>query len=98
MRGDLEQNPTFPAGLEHEAQVTVLEIAQAAVYEPRATGASARPEVTHVDEDRTDSAHRSVAGDPSPRDTAADHQQLDRLGGQCLQGCRARLMRKRSVH
>ncbi len=82
VRRDVEQDAPFPARFEHEMQVAVLQIAHAAVHEPRRPAGGAAGEVLALDEHGPEPAQRGVAGDAGAGDAAADHQQVHGLVGE----------------
>jgi 2-polyprenyl-3-methyl-5-hydroxy-6-metoxy-1,4-benzoquinol methylase len=77
VRGNPEQDRTFPEGLEHQAQLAMLEVSKAAVDEAARARAGARTEIGRVDEGRMEPPHRGVTQDPGAGDAAADHQEIE---------------------
>src|SRR6266571_2781514 len=69
-----------------------LEVADAAVDQPRGMRRRSRPKISLIDQRRAEPARRGIARDPRPRDAAANdediHGRLDHGG----QGCRSRLL------
>ncbi len=93
-----KEDPSFSARLEDESPMTMLEVAQAAVHQSRAARARAGAEVTFVDQDGSDAAHRGIPRDARAGHAAADHQEVELLGDHCLQVVRADSVGERSVH
>ena len=85
VRRDPEQRLPLAHRLEHQSEMALLEIADAAVDEPAGAGARAEGEVPLLDEGGAQPAHGGVAGDSRSGDPAADHQQIDVLGRQALE-------------
>ena len=71
--------------LVHEADVAVLQVAQAAVDELRALRRRAAGEVVPLDERGAQPAAGGIEGHPGAGDAAADHEHVERLGAQLLQ-------------
>jgi hypothetical protein len=86
VRSDAHQHAPFAGCLEHQAQVTSLEVPQAAVDQAARAGAGAEPQVGLLHEHRGEPAHRGVPGDGRADDAAPDDQQIDRLGAQGVEG------------
>ena len=76
---DAQQDPPLPVGLEHQAEVAGLEVAQAAMDQAAGPRAGAGAEVVLVHQHRPKPAHRRVAGDAGAGDAAADHQDVGRF-------------------
>src|SRR4029079_18353346 len=77
VRRNEHERSSLATRLEHEVQMPMLEVAHAAVHEPRrATGRSTR-EVVALDERRSEPAHRRLAGDTGAVDSAADHEHVE---------------------
>ena len=76
---DGEQHPPLARCFQHQTEIEVLEIAQAAVDQPRRTGARASAEIAGVHQRGTETAQGRVARDAPARDPAADHEQVHRL-------------------
>jgi len=76
--------------LAHQPEVEVLEVAQAAVDElARARGRADRV-VAALHQRHGAAARRRVERDAGPGDAAADHEHVERLGGESADGVRAR--------
>jgi hypothetical protein len=86
MRRDAHEHAPLAGGLEHEAQVALLEVPEAAVDQPARAGAGAEPQIGLLHEHRGEPAHRGVAGDRRAHDAAPDDQQIDRPGAQGVEG------------
>jgi len=83
VRRDLAQRPPLGRGLEDEPDLTLLEVAQAAVDQLGRAARGARGEISALDECGAQSAHRSIARDAGAGDATADHEHLD-LGARHL--------------
>ena len=70
VRRDPEQDAALPVGLEHQAEVARLQVAQAAVDQAAGARAGARAEIVLLDQHRAEPAHRRVAGDAGAGDAA----------------------------
>ena len=84
---DAEQDAPLPVGLQHQAQVAGLQIAQAAVDQAAGPRAGAGAEVVLVHQDHPESPHRRVAGHSGAGDAPADHQDVGRLRRELIE-CR----------
>ena len=76
---DPEQDAALPVGLQHQAEVAGLQVAQAAVDQAAGARAGAGAEVVLLHQHRPESPHRRVAGHAGAGDAAADHQEVGRL-------------------
>src|SRR5258708_1031416 len=90
MGRDLEQHTALARGLEHETEIVLLEIADAAVDEPRGLRRRPAAEVALLDQRGAEAAQRRVAPDPRARDAAAEHEEAHPVRGHRLH-CRARV-------
>jgi hypothetical protein len=86
VRVGAHQEIALAAGLAHDAQVPVGQVAQAAVHELRRTARSARGEVAALDQQRAQPARRGVPQDARARDASAHYQQVDSLARGAAQG------------
>jgi len=90
------------ACLEHEGELVVLEIAQAAVDQLRRLAAGAAREVALLDHRDQEPAHGRVAGDARAVDAAADDEEVEGGSRQRLRDRRAAraegALRHRSAH
>ena len=85
VRGVAAQPLPLAQGLVDEADVAVLQVAQAAVHELRALRRRAAGEVVALDQRGAQAAAGGVEGHPGAGDAAADHEHVERLGAQLLQ-------------
>ena len=90
VRRGAEQRAPLAARLEHEAEVAVLEVAHAAVDEPRRAARGAAREVVALDERDAEAAERGVARDAGAGDPAADDEEVDVIAGEPVEDDRAR--------
>ena len=90
VRRDPPQHFAFGRRLAHERDLALLEITQAAVDQLRRPAARAGGEVAGVDETDGETAQRRLARDTGPGDAAADHQEVERFGGEALEVAPAR--------
>jgi hypothetical protein len=90
VRGEaLQQESTLNEGFAHEAEVELLEVADAAVHELRgAAGCAARP-VAGLDHTDTQATGDRVERRAGSDDAAADHEDVEFLRLQRLDGCGA---------
>src|SRR5438128_170804 len=65
------------ARLEHERELVVFQIPQAAVDQLRRLAAGPAREISLLDQGHAQPAHGGVTGDASAVDAAADHQQVE---------------------
>ncbi len=72
-----EQMSPFGTRLEDQVQISLLQVAQAAVHQSRRSAGGPAGEVVFVDERHRQPAQRGVAGDPRPGDPAADDQDVE---------------------
>ena len=81
MRRQSQQSASLATRLEHEVQVSVLEISHATVNEPRRPARRSTGEVTLLDERNRETAKSRIARDSAPGDTAPndEHVELSRL-------------------
>ena len=98
MRRDAQQPAPFGARLEHQMQMTVLEVAQTAVNEPRRAARGAAREIGLLDERDIQSAQRRIARDAASGDAAADHQDVEGPRAERGDALRSRADRIRSRH
>src|SRR5262249_38896507 len=89
---------SFVGRFAHEADVALLEIADAAVDQLRAAARRARRAVGAPDERGGDAAEGGVARDAGAGDAAADDEEVDRLPGKRGQRLLARLGREPRGH
>ena len=75
----------LPQGLEDQAQLAVLEVAEPAVDQAAGARAGAEAEVVLLDEHRAQAAHGGVARDAGAGDAAADDEQIDGRDSLCPQ-------------
>jgi hypothetical protein len=85
VRSDGKEHASLAIGLPHEAQVSLLEVAEAAMNQPAGTGAGAGAEIRLLHEHRSQATHRGVAGYPGTRNAAANDQQIYRPGAEDLE-------------
>ncbi len=90
MRRDPPEHVALGRRLAHQADVALLEVADAAVDQLRAAAARAGPEVVALDQRHAEAAEGGVACHARPGDAAADNQQLELT---CGQGGEIRLAR-----
>ena len=88
----LEQDPPLARCLAHQVELVLLEVAQAAVDQPRRMRRRAAREVALVHHGGAKAAQRGVARDPGAGDAAADDQHVHRLGRHRREGLGARAM------
>ncbi len=79
VRSVAHQSPTLVQRFVHEADVAVLQIAEAAVDELRALRRCAAGEVVALDQRRPQPTVRCIEGHSDARDPAADHQHVERF-------------------
>ncbi len=79
VRRQLHQERPLVGALEHQPELRVLEVAQAAVHQLRRFGRRSRREIGFLDERDFQAAQRRVAGDAGAGDAAADDQEIERL-------------------
>src|SRR5690606_6117598 len=77
MRREVEQDAPLAHGLEHQAELVALEVAEAAVNELAGAAARARGQVVFLDDDDREPAARGVACDARAVDAPADDQDVD---------------------
>src|SRR5260370_38441585 len=97
MRRDLQQHAALTRGLEHEAEIVLLEIADAAVDEARGLRRRAAAEVALLDQRGAEAAQGGVPRDPRARDAAAQNQQVHRVRGHRLERSAPGAIRERRV-
>ena len=78
MRGDPPQRAALGRGLAHEGDLTLLEVAQPTVDQLRRAAARARREVARLDQRDRHTPQRGLPRHARSRDTAADHQEINR--------------------
>jgi hypothetical protein len=96
---ELEEAVALDAGLEDEAEVAVLEVADAAVDEAGGAAGGAAGEVLALDEGDAQAAQGGISGDATAGDAAADDEDIEVLRGEGEQPLGARsggLGRRRS--
>jgi hypothetical protein len=98
MGGYVQQDAALPAGLENETQVSVFEVPEAAVNQPGTAGTRAGCEVALFNQSSTNTTHGGVTSNPGSGNAAADHEEIQRLGGHGLEVLGASVVGKRSVH
>ena len=79
MRGVLEQALALVQGLVHEAEVALLEVAQAPVHHLRGLRRGARSEVVALDEGGAKSPRGGIESDTGAGDAAPDHEDVEGL-------------------
>ena len=79
VRRHLHEQRALVGALEHQPELRVLEVAEAAVHQLRRLGRRARREVGLLDERHLEPAQRRVARDARAGDAAADDEQVERL-------------------
>lgn len=82
MRGELAEEIAFAAGFGDEGELTMFEIAEAAVDEFAGTTGSAGGEVGLLDQGDAKTTERGVTRDAGAENTAANDQQVKRGAGQ----------------
>src|SRR5690348_7267873 len=82
VRCEAEQAPAFAARLEDEMEKAVLQIAQAAVDEPRRSARCPTREIVFLHERDTKPAERGVARDAAAGDAAADDEEIELLASE----------------
>jgi len=97
VRGDAQQDPSLAARFEHQPQIAVLQIAEAAVDQPGRAAARASRHVAFIHEGDAKAAQRRVARDARAGDPAADDQHVHRLGGHRVECGGAGLERERRL-
>ena len=85
MRRDAQERTPFAARLEHEMQMPMLEITNAAVHEPRRPAGRPAGEVVALDQGGAEPAHRGVARDAGAGDATPDHEHVEQLLSQSRQ-------------
>ncbi len=90
MRRDAHQDPSLAARLEDEVELSVLEVAQSAVHEPRRAAAGATGEVLLLDERHVQPAHRRIPRDAGARHAATDDQHVEVIALQHIERTCAR--------
>ncbi len=90
VRGQLHELRALEQRLAHEAEVEVLQVAQAAVDQLRRAARRARREVAPLDERHAVPARGGVEGHAGTGDPPADHDQVVGVALQGRQGVRAR--------
>src|SRR2546430_2478294 len=88
----LSRTPALARCLAHKVEFVLLEVAQAAVDQPRRMRRRAAREVALVHHGGAKAAQRGVARDPGAGDAAADDQHVHRLGRHRREGLGARAM------
>src|SRR5690606_12956725 len=88
VRRNPEQRLPLAHRFEDQAQMPLLEVAQAAMHQAARAGAGAGAEVVLLHQNGAEPAHGGIAGDAGPGNAAADHQQVRALGGKAFE-CRA---------
>ena len=81
MRRDFQQGFAFTQGLANKAKFEVLEVAQAAMNEPRRSAASAASQIALVHQQNLQPARRGVASDSGAVDTRADDDHVEMFTG-----------------
>jgi hypothetical protein len=84
VRGELDHQLALEQGLPHEAEVEVLEVAEAAVDHLRGAARGTDRVVAPLEQRHRVAARGSVEGDPCAGDAAADHDDLEALPGDRL--------------
>ena len=95
VRRQPEQDAPFPQRLADQAELSVLQVAQAAVHQPGRAARGAGREVVLLHQGHGQPARRGVQGDAGPGDPAADHQHVERVLGHPGQAGRAGLRGER---
>ena len=88
MRRNPKQRSSFPARLEDESEMPVLEVPHATVYEPRRSTRGSTAEVASLDECYSQPAHCGISRDPGAVDAPTDHEQIERFIGQSSESAR----------
>jgi hypothetical protein len=92
---ELEEAVALDAGLEDEAEVAVLEVADAAVDEAGGAAGGATGEVLALDEGDAEATEGGISGDATAGDAAADDEDIEVLGAEGKQALGARSGRSR---
>ena len=72
-----QQSASLRARLEHEVQVSVLEISHATMNQPRRAARRSAGEVAFLDERNRETTQSRIARDRAASDTAPDHEQVE---------------------
>jgi hypothetical protein len=86
VRRDAQQGAPLATRLEHEPEVSVLEVADPAVDEPRRARRRAARPVVALHERHPQPAQRRVARHAAPGDPTPDDEHVEPLGGQAGEG------------
>jgi hypothetical protein len=79
---DAEQHASLAIGFPHEAQLPLLEIAEAAMDQPARARARAGAEIRLLHEHGPQAPHRGITGHAGACDAATDDQQIHRAGAE----------------
>jgi hypothetical protein len=72
VRRDPHQHSAFTAGLEHQVQVSMFQVADAAVNQPRGTTGCSTRKVARFEQCHAKSAQRRVSRNAGPGNAAAN--------------------------
>ena len=92
--GDAGDDRLLFAGLAHQADAALGEIADAAVEQAAGAAARAGGEVVLLDQRGSESAHGRVAGNAGADDAAADHEHVEPARGEAIDCRGAGLVRR----
>jgi hypothetical protein len=85
MRRDAQQDPPLAARLEHQRKLAMLQVAHAAVHQPRRPARGAAGEIVLLHECDAQPAERRITGHRGAGDPAPDDEHVEPLLGEGLQ-------------
>src|SRR5207302_4658026 len=97
MRRHMEQHTSLARGFAHQVKLVLLEVAQAAVNQPRRMRRRAAREVALLHHGRAKAAQRRIARDPRAGDPARSEEHTSELQSRENLVCRLLLEKKKAI-